>query len=120
MWRIAKRAQLLRTSRRRSPSRREANDRIAEGRGIEPESIVGSRIYEPNRASLIRRVGVLKEEAALQLRVILVLNSDGESALVSDDGGELPAIGNLSGKPLLLRNGEFPHRTEHKAVLGAQ
>src|SRR5208283_4373558 len=67
-----------------------------------------------------RRIRVLKEEAALILRVVLVLHANRETALVRDDGGYLPSVGHFAGKPGLLGNGQFPNRAEHKSVLRSQ
>src|ERR1700722_4724704 len=67
-----------------------------------------------------RRVGVLKEKAAFEFSVVLIFDAYRETALVSDDRRQLPAIRKLARDSFLFRDRQLPHRTEYEAVLGAQ
>src|SRR6202044_458772 len=67
-----------------------------------------------------RRIGILKEEAALEFAVILIFDAYGESALIGDNRGQLPSIRKFPRYSLLLGNWDFPHRTEHETILCAE
>src|SRR5271154_3872617 len=63
--------------------------------GREPEIAVRLRIYELNFPGHLRGVGVLEEEATLELQIILRLDADWKAALITDDGGRRPAVQQL-------------------------
>ena len=102
---------------------------IADVRRVEPEVAILPRIQElygasrrtgGTRACRARSVGIFEEEAALQLKIVLRLNPDRESALVSDDCRSAPAVQGFPLEPVILRNRKFPVRTENKSMLSVE
>ena len=75
------------------------------------------RILDLQRTDQTGRLGSKEKEAVDQFRLVLGIETDGESALELRDAGDFPVVDDTAGKALPLRDGKLPIVADYETLL---